>query len=191
MSLEFAPHDKIGSFEQRMGWTAHWYSLLGGDFHYGFHITASVDLDEKQRVAVWVAEPEHRGHRADEFNRTDSNRSRRADACNLGVDVDAARLHLRVRGVDVVGVEDDPGLHPGRVSLPRRHEGDTRCPTRRVDLYPAVAVAPENVVAPLEPQRLVERERPILVGRWDQHQLDLTDAVCRDTHFRSPLVSEF
>jgi hypothetical protein len=78
-----------------------------------------------------------------------------------------ARLHLRMRGVDAVGIQDDPGLHPGRISRLRRHEGDTRCPIRRVDLYPAVAVAPGNVVAPFEPQRLVERERPVLVGRWD------------------------
>jgi predicted dithiol-disulfide oxidoreductase (DUF899 family) len=37
-----APLDKISTFKQRMGWTVPWYSSLGSDFNYDFHVT----LDE-------------------------------------------------------------------------------------------------------------------------------------------------
>ena len=37
-----APISKIEPFRQRMGWTFPWYSSLGSDFNYDFHVT----LDE-------------------------------------------------------------------------------------------------------------------------------------------------
>jgi lipid II:glycine glycyltransferase (peptidoglycan interpeptide bridge formation enzyme) len=67
-------------------------------------------------------------------------------------------------GVDVVGVQDDAGLDPGRVPRPRRQKRDTCRAAWRIDLDPAVAVAPGNVVAPLEAQRLVERHRAVDVA---------------------------
>ena len=53
--------------------------------------------DHHQGVAGRVAEPEHRRHRV-------------AHPRDLGVDVDAERLQLRVRRVDVVGGQRDAGL---------------------------------------------------------------------------------
>jgi predicted dithiol-disulfide oxidoreductase (DUF899 family) len=34
-----APVSKIDPFRQRMGWTFPWYSSLGSDFDYDFHVT--------------------------------------------------------------------------------------------------------------------------------------------------------
>jgi len=34
-----APISKIAPFQQRMGWTFPWYSSLGSDFNYDFHVT--------------------------------------------------------------------------------------------------------------------------------------------------------
>jgi predicted dithiol-disulfide oxidoreductase (DUF899 family) len=34
-----APISKIAPFRQRMGWTFPWYSSLGSDFNYDFHVT--------------------------------------------------------------------------------------------------------------------------------------------------------
>jgi hypothetical protein len=57
----------------------------------------SARLDDHQRVAVGVAEPEER-------------RDGVAEAADLGVDVHAAVLELRVLGVDVVGLQRDAGV---------------------------------------------------------------------------------
>ena len=57
----------------------------------------SVALDDQEAVAIGVAEPEHRRYRI-------------AHAADLVVDVDAAGLEVGVIGVDVGGVERDPGL---------------------------------------------------------------------------------
>jgi predicted dithiol-disulfide oxidoreductase (DUF899 family) len=34
-----APISKIEPFRQRMGWAFPWYSSLGSDFNYDFHVT--------------------------------------------------------------------------------------------------------------------------------------------------------
>src|SRR3954447_23363785 len=94
-------------------------------------------LDDEQRVAVGVAEPEHR-------------RDRVAHARDLGVHVDAGFLELGVGGVDVVGAQADAGVNAGRVALARRSERDPRVAARRVDLDPAVAAAEGDVGALLE-----------------------------------------
>ena len=54
-------------------------------------------LHHHQGVAGGVAEPEHRRHRV-------------AHPRDLGIDVDAQALHLRVSGVDVVSGQRDAGL---------------------------------------------------------------------------------
>src|SRR5207247_636906 len=85
--------------------------------------------------------------------------------------------------VDVVGVEDDARLNAGRVARSRRHERDARRSVRRVELDPPVAVAPGDVVPLLESEHLVERHRPILVGRRDGHELDPAEpAGCGGRH---------
>ena len=42
VAVSRAPLTKIESFQQRMGWTFPWYSSMGNDFNYDFHVT----LDE-------------------------------------------------------------------------------------------------------------------------------------------------
>src|SRR3954453_17350978 len=54
-------------------------------------------LDDDQRVAVWIAGPEHRRHRP-------------AVAADLVVDVDACLLQRRMIRVDVRRIETDAGL---------------------------------------------------------------------------------
>jgi hypothetical protein len=61
-------------------------------------------LDEQKRVAVLVAEEEHRRHRA-------------AHSHALGVDVDSAVAERGVGGAGVVGRQADPGLDADGVAL--------------------------------------------------------------------------
>jgi predicted dithiol-disulfide oxidoreductase (DUF899 family) len=44
-----APIDKIDAFRRRMGWPFPWYSSLGSDFNYDFHVTH----DEAVAPIVW------------------------------------------------------------------------------------------------------------------------------------------
>jgi predicted dithiol-disulfide oxidoreductase (DUF899 family) len=39
-----APISKIESFRRRMGWSFPWYSSLGSDFNYDFHVTLDADV---------------------------------------------------------------------------------------------------------------------------------------------------
>jgi hypothetical protein len=71
-------------------------------------------LDDDERVGFGVAQPEHRRHRPTE-------------AGDFLVDVDARGLERGVVGVDVGGVEDDPGLFAaGLLALRRRGDRDRR-----------------------------------------------------------------
>src|SRR6476620_12488433 len=71
----------------------------------------SAGLDDHQRVAVDVAEPEHR-------------RDGVAHTLDLVVDVDAGGLEIGVVGVHVLAVQRDTGLDPDRVALARGHDRD-------------------------------------------------------------------
>ena len=87
-------------------------------------------LDDDQRVAVRVAQPEHRLHRA-------------AEARDLVVDVDAGGLQRGVIGVDVIRVEADPGLAAARLlALRRRGERDRR-------RGPATATSTQRISGPI------------------------------------------
>jgi predicted dithiol-disulfide oxidoreductase (DUF899 family) len=39
-----APLQQLVRFKKRMGWTAPWYSSLGSDFNYDFHVTSDEDV---------------------------------------------------------------------------------------------------------------------------------------------------
>jgi predicted dithiol-disulfide oxidoreductase (DUF899 family) len=67
-----APISKIEPFRQRMGWTFPWYSSLGSDFNYDFHVTndeAVVPIEYNFRSAqeladrgeAWAARPGEQG----------------------------------------------------------------------------------------------------------------------------------
>ncbi len=67
-----APIGKIESFRQRMGWTFPWYSSLGRDFNYDFHVTHDEDVAPiewnfrtKQELIdigqAWAARPGEQG----------------------------------------------------------------------------------------------------------------------------------
>jgi predicted dithiol-disulfide oxidoreductase (DUF899 family) len=67
-----APISKIEPFRQRMGWTFPWYSSLGSDFNYDFHVTndesvAPVEYNFRSaqeladRGEAWAARPGEQG----------------------------------------------------------------------------------------------------------------------------------
>jgi predicted dithiol-disulfide oxidoreductase (DUF899 family) len=67
-----APLAKIEPFRQRMGWTFPWYSSLGNDFNYDFHVTndesvAPVEYNFRSaqeladRDEAWAARPGEQG----------------------------------------------------------------------------------------------------------------------------------
>jgi predicted dithiol-disulfide oxidoreductase (DUF899 family) len=67
-----APIGKIESFRQRMGWSFPWYSSLGSDFNYDFHVTHDEDVAPiewnfrtKQELIdigeAWAARPGEQG----------------------------------------------------------------------------------------------------------------------------------
>ena len=67
-----APIGKIESFRQRMGWTFPWYSSLGSDFNYDFHVTNDENVAPIQwnfrtkqelidRGQAWAARPGEQG----------------------------------------------------------------------------------------------------------------------------------
>jgi predicted dithiol-disulfide oxidoreductase (DUF899 family) len=67
-----APMSKIEPFRQRMGWTFPWYSSLGSDFNYDFHVTndesvAPVEYNFRtaqelaDRGEAWAARPGEQG----------------------------------------------------------------------------------------------------------------------------------
>src|SRR5919197_3592125 len=116
-------------------------------------IRLSGALDDHQRVALGIAEPEER-------------RDDVAEAADLGVDVDAAIPQLRVVGVDVVGLERDAGVLAARGHVrARRADRDRRLGAGRRDLDPTVAVAERHVRALLEAERLgIELQHPVLVS---------------------------
>jgi hypothetical protein len=120
--------------------------------------------DEHEGVAVGVAEPEHR-------------RDGVAHAADLGVDVDAALLELRVDAIDVVGVEADAGLDvASRVAGGRGDDGHGGVGPGRGDLHPAIAVAERHVGALLEAERLdIELDGALLVADRDADGPDLAD----------------
>ena len=94
-------------------------------------------LDDQQRVALGVAEPEHGGNWV-------------AHPRDLGVNVDAACLELRMGGIDIVRGQADAGLDPAAlVPRPRRGKRDARRALRRIDLDPAILAAAEVDVGAL------------------------------------------
>ncbi len=67
-----APIGKIEAFRQRMGWAFPWYSSLGSDFNYDFHVTHDEDVAPIQwnfrtkqelidRGDAWAARPGEQG----------------------------------------------------------------------------------------------------------------------------------
>jgi predicted dithiol-disulfide oxidoreductase (DUF899 family) len=67
-----APIGKIAAFRQRMGWSFPWYSSLGSDFNYDFHVTHDEDIAPiewnfrtKQELIdsgnAWAARPGEQG----------------------------------------------------------------------------------------------------------------------------------
>jgi predicted dithiol-disulfide oxidoreductase (DUF899 family) len=67
-----APIGKIEPFRQRMGWSFPWYSSLGGDFNYDFHVTHDENISPiewnfrtKQELIdagdAWAARPGEQG----------------------------------------------------------------------------------------------------------------------------------
>jgi predicted dithiol-disulfide oxidoreductase (DUF899 family) len=67
-----APIGKIEPFRQRMGWSFPWYSSLGSDFNYDFHVTHDEDVTPiewnfrtKQELIdigeAWAARPGEQG----------------------------------------------------------------------------------------------------------------------------------
>jgi predicted dithiol-disulfide oxidoreductase (DUF899 family) len=44
VAVSRAPIDKIEEFRRRMGWPFPWYSSLGSDFNYDFHVTHDEDV---------------------------------------------------------------------------------------------------------------------------------------------------
>lgn len=67
-----APIGKITAFRQRMGWAFPWYSSLGSDFNYDFHVTndesvAPVEYNFRsaqelaERGEAWAARPGEQG----------------------------------------------------------------------------------------------------------------------------------
>ena len=67
-----APIAKIEAFRQRMGWSFPWYSSLGGDFNYDFHVThdeavAPIEYDFKTKQELidagqeWSVRPGEKG----------------------------------------------------------------------------------------------------------------------------------
>ena len=67
-----APIGKIEPFRQRMGWSFPWYSSLGSDFNYDFHVTHDEDVAPIQwnfrtkqelieRGQAWAARPGEQG----------------------------------------------------------------------------------------------------------------------------------
>jgi predicted dithiol-disulfide oxidoreductase (DUF899 family) len=67
-----APISKIEPFRQRMGWTFPWYSSLGSDFNYDFHVTndesvAPIEYNFRSaqeladRGEAWAARPGEQG----------------------------------------------------------------------------------------------------------------------------------
>ncbi|MCB0703919.1 MAG: DUF899 domain-containing protein [Saprospiraceae bacterium] len=43
VAVSRAPIEKIEAFRKRMGWSFDWYSSLGSDFNYDFHVSARAD----------------------------------------------------------------------------------------------------------------------------------------------------
>jgi predicted dithiol-disulfide oxidoreductase (DUF899 family) len=67
-----APISKIEPFRQRMGWTFPWYSSLGSDFNYDFHVTSDESVapieynfrsaqELADRGEAWAARPGEQG----------------------------------------------------------------------------------------------------------------------------------
>ncbi len=67
-----APISKIEPFRQRMGWTFPWYSSLGSDFNYDFHVTNDESIapiewnfrsarELADRGEAWAARPGEQG----------------------------------------------------------------------------------------------------------------------------------
>src|SRR5436190_3428675 len=137
------------------------HTWRGGLLHLGDH----------QDVLLRVAEPEHR-------------RDRVAHAADRVVDVDAGGLEVGVDSLDVIGVQDDPGLRvAGRLPGGRRGDRDRRDRAGRGDFDPAVVVAERDVGALLEAERVdVELERLVLVGDRDADDAELVDTGCGGAH---------
>jgi predicted dithiol-disulfide oxidoreductase (DUF899 family) len=42
-AVSLAPYPKLAAFKQRMGWTFPWYSSVGSDFNFDYHVSFSPD----------------------------------------------------------------------------------------------------------------------------------------------------
>jgi predicted dithiol-disulfide oxidoreductase (DUF899 family) len=62
-----APIDKIEAFKARMGWTFPWYSSLGSDFNYDFHVTFDESRVPFEYNYLSKAEIEQRGFAVDQW----------------------------------------------------------------------------------------------------------------------------
>jgi predicted dithiol-disulfide oxidoreductase (DUF899 family) len=67
-----APLDKLERYKQRMGWTIPWYSSLGSDFNYDFHVTldasvAPVQYNYKDQAELERLNPAWRGWSGEEM----------------------------------------------------------------------------------------------------------------------------
>ena len=67
-----APLDKLERYRQRMGWTIPWYSSLGSDFNYDFHVTldrsvAPVEYNFKDQAELERTNPAWRGWSGEEM----------------------------------------------------------------------------------------------------------------------------
>ncbi len=71
-AISRAPIDKIETFRRRMGWPFPWYSSMGSDFNYDFHVTHDEDVvpiewnfRTKQELIdrgdAWAARPGEQG----------------------------------------------------------------------------------------------------------------------------------
>jgi hypothetical protein len=116
------------------------------------------------------------------FNGTDADTSWRSDPRYRRVDVDTPRPQRSMSRIDVIGVQDDAGWHARWVGRARGDEGDARGCTGRVDLNPSIPVAPRVVISPLEPERLIELDRPLLIVRGHDDELQVADPGLRPAH---------
>src|SRR4051794_16018162 len=132
-------------------------------------------LDDEQRVALGIAQPEHR-------------RDGVAHAADLSVDGDAVLRKVGVDRVDVGGVQRDAGLAVAALlAVRRRSERDGRLRALGRDLDPAVLAAEGDVDALLEAELLdVEGDRPVDVGDRDDDGSYLGDARAGLAHEEPP-----
>ena len=131
----------------------------------------SLGLHDHQCVTGRVAEPEQR-------------RNRFARSRYFRVDVHAELFHLRVGGVDVVGGQRDTRVGRRHRSGIRRRRGqrDPGAALGQIHLDPAIAAVKRCIGSLLEAQRLVERNRLVLLDCRHAHEAHRRQAG----HHRAP-----